>query len=85
MQLHMVMLRNYLKTSVHNLLRHKSYSFINIFGLTVGLTTTLFIFLWMMAELRYNQFHTNKNIYRVFAYPSARAAAANPVESLPSE
>ena len=61
------MIRNYLKTSVRNLLRHKSYSFINIFGLTVGLATTLFIFLWIMDELRYDQFHANKNIYRVLA------------------
>jgi ABC-type antimicrobial peptide transport system permease subunit len=66
----MVMLRNYLKTSVRNLLRHKSYSLINVFGLSVGLATTLFIFLWMVDELRYDQFHTDKNIYRVLAnYP----------------
>jgi putative ABC transport system permease protein len=61
------MLRNYLKTSVRNLLRYKSYSLINVFGLTIGLATTLFIFLWIIDELRYDQFHANKNIYRVLA------------------
>ncbi|HYG20920.1 MAG TPA: ABC transporter permease [Ohtaekwangia sp.] len=61
------MLRNYLKTSVRNLLRHKSYSFINILGLTVGLATSIFIFLWVTDEMRYDKFHQNPNIYRVIS------------------
>ena len=61
------MLKNYLKTSLRNLLRYKSYSFINIFGLTIGLSTSIFIFLWVMDEGRYDQFHQNKDIYRVMS------------------
>ncbi|MDH5250408.1 MAG: ABC transporter permease [Cyclobacteriaceae bacterium] len=61
------MLLNYLKTSIRNLLRYKGYAFINIFGLTIGLATSIFIFLWVADELRYDQFHKNEGIYRVMS------------------
>lgn len=70
------MLKNYLKTSVRNLLRYKSYSIINIFGLTIGLATTLFIFLWVMDEMSYDQFHVKRDrIFRVmsnYIYPDGK-------------
>jgi ABC-type antimicrobial peptide transport system permease subunit len=53
------MLKNYLKTSLRNLLRHKSYTFINVFGLTVGLVTSIFIQLWILDELSYDRFNPN--------------------------
>lgn len=53
------MIKNYLKTSLRNLLRHKSYSFINILGLTVGIATCIFIFLWIADELAFDRFHAN--------------------------
>jgi putative ABC transport system permease protein len=60
------MLKNYLKTSFRNLLRHKGYSFINVFGLTIGLATSIFIFLWVIDELSYDKFHKESGrIYRV--------------------
>lgn len=60
------MLKNYFKSSLRNLIRHKGYSFINIFGLTVGLATSIFIFLWVMDEVSYDRFHKNRErIYRV--------------------
>ena len=59
------MLKNYLKTSFRNLLRHKGYSFINILGLTVGLTTSIFILLWVTDELSYDRFHSNAD--RIFS------------------
>lgn len=40
------MLKNYLKNSFRNLLRHKNYTFINVLSLTVGLVTRIFILLW---------------------------------------
>ncbi len=61
------MLRNYLKTSLRSLLRYPSYSFINIFGLTIGLATSIFIFLWIADELSYDRFHKNPGIYRVIS------------------
>ena len=61
------MLRNYLKTSLRSLLRYPTYSFINIFSLTIGLTTSMFIFLWIADELSYDRFHENPGIYRVMS------------------
>ena len=60
------MLRNYLKIAFRNLFRHKVFSFINIFGLAVGLTVTLLITLWIHNELNYNGYQKNlPNICRV--------------------
>ena len=48
------------------MLRHKVYSFINLFGLTVGLTCCLLITLYITNELSYDKYHTKANrIYRV--------------------
>jgi len=60
------MLRNYLKFAFRNLKRHKIYSFINIFGLAVGMACAILILLWIQDELSYDRFHANANdIYRV--------------------
>lgn len=60
------MLRNYLKFAFRSLKRHKIYSFINIFGLAVGMTCAILILLWIQDELSYDRFHENANdIYRV--------------------
>ncbi|MCJ7681521.1 MAG: ABC transporter permease, partial [Candidatus Aminicenantes bacterium] len=61
-----VMLRNYLKTALRKMMRHKGYSFINIAGLAVGIACTMIIFLWMRDEVSYDRFHTKADrIYRV--------------------
>ena len=60
------MLRNYLKIAIRNLARHKFISFINLFGLTIGLACCLLITIYILNELSYDRYHTNaKNIYRV--------------------
>ncbi len=60
------MLLNYFKIAIRNLLRHKLFSFINIFGLAVGLACCLLIGLYLLQELSYDKFHTNADrIYRV--------------------
>ena len=42
------------------------YSFLNLIGLTVGLTVFALIFLWVNDELSYDRFHANyKGIYRI--------------------
>lgn len=53
------MLANYIKTSFRNLMRYKGYSAINVFGLTVGLASSIFIFLWVYDELSYDRYHRN--------------------------
>lgn len=60
------MLRNYLKIAIRNLARHKFISFINLFGLTIGLACCLLITIYILNELSYDRYNTNaKNIYRV--------------------
>ncbi|MFZ2053990.1 MAG: ABC transporter permease [Candidatus Aminicenantales bacterium] len=60
------MLKNYLKTALRNIEKHKAHTFINILGLTVGLTFFILIGLYVRSELSYDKFHENKGrIYRV--------------------
>ncbi len=63
-----VLFRSYLKVTLRSIMRHKGFSFINIFGLALGLSCTLFISLWVLDELSFDRFHTNtKRLYRVEA------------------
>lgn len=60
------MYRNYLKTAIRNVSKHKSNSIINIAGLMVGFAAFLLIFLVIQYEKSFDDFHANKNsIYRV--------------------
>jgi putative ABC transport system permease protein len=55
------MLKNFLKIAWRNLLRSKGFSFINIFGLAVGMASAVLIVLWIQNELSYDQFHKSRN------------------------
>ncbi|MDB5157768.1 MAG: FtsX-like permease family protein [Mucilaginibacter sp.] len=60
------MIKNYLKSAFRNIKRHPFISFINIFGLTVGLTCCLLILSYIINERSYDKFNTNvKDIRRV--------------------
>ncbi len=60
------MIKNYFKTAIRNLWKHKIFSFINITGLTIGLTSFMLIALYIFDEMTYDRFHPNAdNIYRV--------------------
>ncbi len=60
------MLKNYFKIAFRNLWRHRVFSFINIMGLTVGMTACFLIFLYVRFELSYDSFHSKADrIYRV--------------------
>ncbi|MCI0695559.1 ABC transporter permease [candidate division KSB1 bacterium] len=60
------MLKNYLKVALRSLLRQKAYSFINIFGLAVGLACCILIFLFVQHEWSFDAFHQNAGkIFRV--------------------
>lgn len=64
------MFNNYLKTAWRNLLKSKGYSFINIMGLTMGLTCCFLILLFIKHELSYDKFQKNYDrIYRVTYNP----------------
>ncbi len=55
------MLKNYLKTALRNLGRNKLFSFINIAGLSVGLSCCILILLYAKDEISFDQFHAKKN------------------------
>lgn len=60
------MIKNYLSIAIKHLKKQKVFSFINILGLTVGITCCFMIYLFILNELSYDNFHKNgKNIYRV--------------------
>jgi putative ABC transport system permease protein len=60
------MMKNYIKSATRNLSRHKTFSILNIFGLSLGLTIGIFILLWVTDELSYDTFHEkHKNTYRL--------------------
>ena len=60
------MFKNYLKIALRNIIRHKGYSFINIFGLAIGLAVFMTIALFIKFELGYDRFHEHfDRIYRV--------------------
>ena len=50
------MFRNYLKIAVRSLLKNKLFSFINVFGLALGMACALLIGLWVRDELSYDRF-----------------------------
>ena len=54
-----IMLRNYLKVGFRNLSRNRVSSFINIFGLSLGMAVTMLIGLWIWDEVSYNTYHEN--------------------------
>lgn len=60
------MIKHYLKITLRRLFRQKTYSITNILGLTVGLTASILIFLWMLDELSVDRFHAKTDrIYKV--------------------
>lgn len=63
------MIKNYFTIALRNLLRHKTFSLINISGLAIGMAACLLIVLFILDELSFDQHHVNKqNIYRVEGY-----------------
>ena len=53
------MIKNYLKLAWRNMMKSKIFSFINIFGLSVGLTCCLLIAVYLHHELSYDSYHKN--------------------------
>ena len=60
------MLKNYIKIALRNLVRHKGYTFINIFGLATGIICCLLILVYVQDELSYDKYHQKADqIYRI--------------------
>lgn len=60
------MLKNYLLIALRSFKKNRTYSFLNIFGLTIGITCALIIFLFVYDELTYDRYHEKLNsIFRL--------------------
>ena len=60
------MFKNYIKIAFRNIKRHKGYSFINIFGLAIGMTVCLLMLMYVVNEISYDDFHEKGDrIYRL--------------------
>ncbi len=62
----MSMIRNYLKITLRNIQKSKLHHFINITGLTIGLTVFIFITSYVLNEVNHDGFHENRDrIYQI--------------------
>src|SRR6186713_1302498 len=61
------MFSNYFKIAIRNLVRNKTFSFINILGLAIGMASAMLILLWIQHEVSYEKFHEKKDrIYQAW-------------------
>lgn len=61
------MLRNFFKVAIRNLLKSKGFSVINLLGLSIGMASAMLICIWIVNEIRFEQFHEKKDrIYEVW-------------------
>ncbi len=75
------MVLNYIKVAIRNVLKHKTFSFINVFGLAAAMSVCMLIIAMLADQKQYDQFHRNKErIYRVLskAADSSRPYASTP-------
>ena len=60
------MIRNLIRTAVRHILKHPGYSFLNVLGLTLGITSALFLLVYVTDEVSYDRYHEKADrIYRV--------------------
>jgi putative ABC transport system permease protein len=60
------MFEHFIKIAWRNLTRNKYFSFINIFGLSLGIACSLLIFLWVKDERGVDSMTAGKNVYNVY-------------------
>jgi putative ABC transport system permease protein len=60
------MFKNLIKTAFRHILKHFGYSILNILGLTLGVTSALFLIIYVSDEVSYDRYHEKADrIYRV--------------------
>lgn len=78
------MIRNYLNVAWRNFRRGQLYSFINVAGLSIGLTSSILIFLYVSNELSYDRFYSKaKRIYRVMEFFEGENGSGERSSSIP--
>jgi len=63
------MIKNLLLIAIRNFKKDKWYSLLNILGLTIGITFSLFLIFYITDELSYDRYHEKANrIFRIVSY-----------------
>ena len=61
------MIKSYVVVALRNLWRNRGFAAINIFGLAIGIASSIFILLYVINELTYDRFHEKSDrIYRIW-------------------
>ncbi|HTI89625.1 MAG TPA: ABC transporter permease [Puia sp.] len=55
------MFKNYLTIALRNLWKNKTYSFLNLFGLAIGIACAGFVFLWVEDEVSFDSMYAKKD------------------------
>ncbi len=67
------MIRNYIKTAFRSLVRHRFFSFINVFGLAVAMALSMCIIMLVADQMTYDRYNTKRDrIYRINSIPIGR-------------
>jgi ABC-type antimicrobial peptide transport system permease subunit len=61
------MIKNYILIAIRNFTKNKFFTFINIVGLSIGITCSILILLWVFDELSFDKFHPKSDrLYQVW-------------------
>lgn len=72
------MFKNYIITAYRNLVRNRVYTFINVFGLALGISAAIVLFKIVLYEKSFDQYQTNfEDLYRI----TKRTESVNQVET----
>ena len=78
------MIRNYFKIAFRNLMKNRTFSFINFIGLSLGIATCFIILLYVQNELSYDKFNKNAdNIARIVFRANISGGKINEASVMP--
>jgi hypothetical protein len=66
------MLKNLIKTAVRHIRKHYGYSILNILGLTLGISSALFLIIYVSDEVSYDRYHENADRSTVYRRKSPK-------------
>lgn len=69
---------NYFKITLRNLKRNKTYSILNVLGLSVGIIVSIFIFMYVRDDLSYDRFYEDAD--RICRIVNRATIRGNPIE-----
>ncbi len=78
------MLINYIRIATRTIIKQRGYTLVNIFGLTISLTVSMIILLWIQDEIGMDSFHQDKDrLYRVLCNEYSGQTDVNTLNSSP--